>query len=88
MQALETINVVEVVDGTIISLVSFSTDRDSIETAENMFAQKIKENMGNGSYSEDDKEQLEDYVDNGYFENDNYQIFLRWSDPVICIESA
>lgn len=72
------INVVEMVDNSIISLRSYLIEEDQlsqevIERAEEDFSNCAIEN----GCSEDE---VDDFVENGNYLNDNYSVFLTWSD--------
>lgn len=76
------INVVEIISNTLDNIQSFpileeQLSKEVIENAENLFKIFIKENS-NLNLTEKD---LQNYVDDGYFDDKNgYIVYLTWSN--------
>ena len=76
------INVIEVIDNTVTSVESFILPNSKmkaykkvIEDAENLFIEKAKEN----EMSDDESEGA---LDDGYYKNGDYTVYLSWSSNV------
>lgn len=70
---LNSINVIEYVDDSVIAVYSFSDDEEGNKEAENVFSRCAKENGA------EDKD-LEDYaLEDGMYEAGTYQVFLAHS---------
>ena len=67
------VNVIEYVEDDITGVTSFSSDQAGNKEAEEHFAACAKEN---GALDED----IESFIEDGYFEQGNYQLFLIHSD--------
>ena len=72
---VNTINVTEMADDAILGITSFSTDEEGKAEAEERFRFCVKENGENVT-----DEEIEDCIEDGYFEQGNYQVFITWSD--------
>jgi hypothetical protein len=75
---MRVISVIEIVDNTVQGIESFGVFEeqlkdDVVKVAEEQFELKAREN----GLSED--ESIDDYIENGYYENGNYAINLVWS---------
>jgi len=75
---MKIINVIEVVDGTILSVDSIvipddSQEKERVAVAEKLFSDKAKENGA----SEND---MEDLIEDGNYVQGDYSVFLTWSD--------
>lgn len=73
MTNLPTVNVVEMVSGTPISLKTFSDTQEGNKEAEELFAKVMLENDGAPI-------EVEDCIENGAFSNDDYSVFLIHSN--------
>lgn len=73
---LNTINVIEYVNDAVIGIQSFSNDEAGIREAEICFYDVVKENGDNLL-----DEEIEGFVDEMYFEQSDYQVFLTPSTP-------
>ena len=72
---IKSINVTEIADDAILGIKAFSTDEAGVKEAEECFKSFVKQN---GDAVTD--EEMEEHVENGYFEQGSYQVFLTWSD--------
>ena len=70
---MNTVNVIEMVDGNIIGLISFSDNKKENIEAEKLFAKIALEN-------DCKKRDIESYIEDGYYENGDYQLFLTHSN--------
>ena len=77
----QTISIITYNEGTITSVFCFDTDADGIKGAETKFMAKII------AYEEDelDNEDLETYVEDGFYESarGELEIYIVWSDMAI-----
>lgn len=76
--AMKIINVTEVINASVENLTSFVIANDSEETkkveeAEQYFRELAKQNGAGDS-------EMEDFVENGYYCQDGYSVFLTWSN--------
>lgn len=86
--SINTINVIEVVDGEIVSLNSFPNTEDGIAEAEELFERQMRENWGGEINSGDAEEQFVEELgdalsfDNRFFSADDgdYTVSLVESD--------
>lgn len=75
----QVINVIEKVGDSILSVTTFiiddtSREKEIVKNAEDLFSQKAAENgVGSG---------IEDLIEDGYYLNGDYGLFLTWSDNV------
>jgi len=72
------INVIEVINDSISSVESFIIpdnlqEKERVKAAEKLFSEKAIENGAS-------KNDMEDLLDNGYYTQDNYGVFLVWSE--------
>lgn len=72
---LNTINVIEYVNDAVVGIQSFSNDEAGVREAEICFYDVVKENGDNLL-----DEEIEEFVDEMYFEQSDYQVFLSISD--------
>jgi len=74
---MDIINVVETVNGTVLSIESFVIrEKDDVKKGEELFTAKALEN---GAKPDD----METHIEDGYYENDgfSYVVNLVWSYP-------
>ena len=72
---IKSINVTEVAEESIIGIHSFSSDDVGVKEAEDCFRNVIQENGDHMS-----AEEIDECIEDGYFEQGSYQAFLTWSD--------
>lgn len=70
-QKTSTVNIIEYVDETIQGVTSFKDNKIGNREAEMLFHKLVKEN-----YPETLEEEIENSLDNGYFEQNTYQVFI------------
>jgi hypothetical protein len=70
---INTINVVEYIEDSVTNVVSFSDDPEGIKEAEECFIKVISENHNI------DEIEKEIFIEDGYFEEGDYQAFLTHS---------
>lgn len=68
---INTINVTEIGDESVLGIRSFSIDEEGIKEAEELFRECVKENGNNLT-----DEEVEAFIIDRYFEQGNYQVFL------------
>jgi len=71
---IDTISVITYVHDSIQGITSFKNTAKGRKEAEKLFTNLIKEN-----YSETSEEDIEACLDNGYFEEDSWQVFIAVS---------
>ena len=74
---MDIINVVETVNGTVLSIESFVVhEKDDVKKGEELFTAKALENSAK-------QEEMETNIEDGYYENDglSYVVSLIWSYP-------
>ena len=74
---MDIINVVETVNGTVLSIESFViNEKDDVKKGEELFTAKALENGAK-------QENMETHIEDGYYENDgfSYVVNLVWSYP-------
>ncbi len=71
---LNTVNIITYVNESVQGITSFTENRKGNKEAEVLFKNLIKEN-----YSETSEEDIDASLDNGYFEEDGWQVFLTHS---------
>ena len=76
---LDTVNVIEYDDDTILQIASFSEDKPRIKEAEDLFTKCIKENCSLEETDELDENAINDCISDGYFKTGSYQVFLSHS---------
>lgn len=80
---MRVINVIEILQGTIMGIESFGVFEeqlvdDVVECMEEHFLKCIKKHSMDEELLEED---IEEYLDNGYFSDDNgYEVSIIWSD--------
>ena len=72
---LKSINVTELADESVIGVHSFSTDEEGVKEAEECFKAVVKENGVDVT-----EQEMEEHIEDGYFEQGSYQVFLTWSE--------
>ena len=70
-QIVDTVNIIEYADGTVLGITSFKDNNVGNREAEMLFYSSVKENC-----PEVLDEEIEDCLDNGYFEAGTYQVFI------------
>jgi|GEM_PF-2287084 len=70
---IDTINVIEIADDDLQSLRAFPDDEEGNAKAEELFSKVAKEN---GAHDDE----LPAFLEEGYYETGNYQLFLVHSD--------
>ena len=68
---ISSVNIVTYVNDSVQGVTSFKDNEEGNKEAERLFTNLIKEN-----YSETTEEDIEASIDNGYFEEDNWQVFI------------
>ena len=76
---LNTVNVIEYEDDTILQIASFTEDKPGIKEAEDLFTKCIKENCSLEETDELDENAINDCISDGYFKTGSYQVFLSHS---------
>lgn len=71
---IDTVNVVEYCDDDLVGIHSFDETSDGNIEAQECFASILKEHGSNFS-----PEDIESYIEDGYWEQGNYQLFLSHS---------
>jgi hypothetical protein len=71
MAKINTVNVIEVTEDNLCSIKSFTEDDGGNKEAEELFIRIIKEQEGT-----DDLNFIGDYLDEGYYEQGNYELYL------------
>lgn len=71
----DTVNVIEVVDNSVVALHAFSDNEEGNKEAEAIFVTIVKENGDDVSEAE-----MEVFLEDGYFEQGSYQTFLVHSN--------
>jgi len=72
---IKAINVTEISFDSVVAVHSFSTDPEGVKEAEEKFKGMAR---GNGWVGTEDE--LEERVEDGYWEQGDYQVFLTWSE--------
>lgn len=72
---VNTVNVIEYADDAVFGIKSFSNDPEGIKEAEECFKEVIREHGDNVT-----EEEAENYIEDGWFEQGNYQVFLTHSN--------
>lgn len=72
---LETINVSEYISDSIASISSFSKDEEGYKQAEEIYRRLINLNSDNVT-----DEEMDTFIEDGYYEFGNYQVFLTYSN--------
>jgi hypothetical protein len=67
---LNTVNVTEYADNTVLGITSFSNDEEGIKEAEAHFSALAKEQGVEDS-------ELDAFIEDGYYEQGDYQLFLN-----------
>lgn len=71
---LNAVNVIECANDSILSVRSFTDDEDGNKEAEHLYKACVEENGDNVQPSE-----METYIEDGYFEQGSYQVFITHS---------
>ena len=71
---LNTINVIEYAGDAVLGVHSFSDNAEGVKEAEERYAAIILEHQGDATESE-----MDIYFEDGWFEQDDYQVFLTHS---------
>lgn len=74
-QKVSTVNIVESANNVPLCITSFKDNDVGNREAEMLFHKLVKEN-----YPETLEEEIEDSLDNGYFEQNTYQVFIIHSN--------
>lgn len=70
---IQTVNVIEIIDDAVKQITSFSDDKEGNKEAEELFLNLVKENAKPSILTPED---LEFYLEEGYFNTSDYTLFL------------
>jgi hypothetical protein len=82
MAKIRTVNVITIVCGIFNSVLSFTGDDDGKVEAEKYFGDLVHNDMIQTHETDDEviEETIQASLDNGYYDNEDYEVIISWSD--------